>query len=283
MSASNQNLFTDTDIIRIATEELQSVIVPYIESVKQEYFVTTKDVAFDPNQLSYVIPQRATGNKLRDVSLITPQGSITNLPYVAPELLKSTWAYTPLPFGYYPKDTKIVLLLSTILGTASYSSVRMDYFRRPNVLCRTSDAGMIVAINRSSGEVTLNSAPTTWTTSTLFDSINGSPPFQSKGDDLAITDISGFILTFVSIPSDLVVGDYISEANTSPIAQVPVECHRLLEALTAARMLQYMGDPGYVAAQQQAQAQKNDLIQVLSPRVDGAPAKIPIRSRLWFY
>ncbi len=281
MEASNQNLFQDADIVRIANEELQSVLVPYIESIKQEYFVKLADIAFDSTKSDYEIPSRATGNKLRDLALIDQLGNITNLPYIAPENLKSSWAFTPVFFGFYPQDTHVHLLLSNGISPASYAFLRLWYFRRPNTLCEVGQSGKVLAIDRGSGVVSLDSAPTTWTDSTTFDAISGVPPFQSKGDDLTISAISGFDLTFDAIPASLAVGDYIAEANESPIAQVPVECHRVLETLTAARMLQYSGDPSFSVMQQQADAEKRDLIQVMSPRVDGAPAKIPLRNRLW--
>lgn len=281
MEASNQNLLSDDDIIRIASEELQSVILPYIESVKGEYFVKNQDQTFVQGTSTYTLPQRSTGSKLRDVCLIDFQGNEINLPYINPEDLKSSWAYSALQFGFYPRDNSIVLILGNLAAIGNYQFVRMIYFRRPNTLCAVADAGQILSINRITNEITLDSAPTTWTTSTTFDIIQSIPTFNSHGDDLTITNISGFVLTFASIPSDVSVGDYVSEANTSPIPQIPVECHRLLEALTAARMLQYMGDPSFQVFQAQAEAQKRDLIQVLSPRVDGSPRKIPLRNSLW--
>src|SRR5260221_13162710 len=74
---------------------------------------------------------------------------------------------------------------------------------------------------------------------------------------------------------------YLCTANFAPIAQVPVKCQRLLESLTAARILQYSGDPSFQVFQAQAEQEKKDLINVLSPRIDGSPRKIPIRNRLW--
>jgi hypothetical protein len=281
MTADNQNTFSDTDIVRIASEELQSVLVPYIESVKQEYFVVQNNQAFVQGTVNYTMPTRATGMKLRDVMLIDNMGNQVNLPYINPENMKMSWAYAPYQFGFYPEDNHVVLTLGNLIGAANYSYVRMNYFRRPNTLCITSLAGQVLSIDTNTNEVTLDSAPTTWTTATTFDAVNSMPPFQSRGEDLTISNIAGFVLTFDTLPTGLSVGDWVSEANFSPIAQIPVECLRVLETLTAARLLQYSGDPAWQVFQAQADAQKKDLIQVLSPRVDGAPAKIPMRNRLW--
>jgi len=281
MNASNQNTVTDADIVRIASEELQSVLIPYINSVKQEYWVTKKDAPFVQGQTNYEVPQRASGSKFRDVCLVDAQGNEILLNYIQPEDLKSSWAYSPYQFGFYPQDNNIVLVLGNLIGAANYSFVRLLYFRRPNQLCLTSAAGQVTAINTSTNEVTLSFVPPSWAITDTFDCIASAPPFSSHGDDQSITAISGFILTFTSLPSALVVGDWVSLANTSPIPQLPVEAHRILESLTAARILQYTGDPAYAVFQAQAESEKKDLIQVLAPRVNGSPAKFPLRNRLW--
>jgi hypothetical protein len=281
MNADNQNLITDSNVVRIASEELQSVIIPYITSVKQEYWVTVKDDPFVQGQVNYEVPQRASGAKYRDVCLVDNQGNEVLLNYIQPEDMKSSWAYAPYQFGFYPQDNHIVLVLGNLLGAANYSYVRLTYFRRPNQLCTTDEAGQVVSINSTTKEVTLSFAPSAWTTADTFDCIASAPPFSSHGDDQTVTAINGFILTFTSIPTNLTVGDWVSLANTSPIPQIPVEAHRLLETLTAARVLQYMGDPAYQVAQAQAEDIKRNMIQVLAPRVDGSPAKLPLRNRLW--
>lgn len=284
MTASNQNLFQDSDIVRFASEELQAVILPFIESVKGEYLVNIQDVAFVTGTKNYTIPQRATGTKLRDVCLLDPQGNEVNLPYLNPEDLKSSWYATSL-FGCYPQGDQIVIVLGNFTGAGNYSSVRMFYFRRPNTLCTTGsggNAGQVVSFDPVAKTITLDFAPTTWTTSTQFDIINSLPPFQSRIDNATITNISGFVLTFTNaLPSGLSVGDWVSEANFSPIPQIPVECHRLLETLTAARMLQYAGDPSFQVFQAQAEAQKKDLNFILNPRIDGVARKMPLYNPLW--
>lgn len=285
MNASNQNLLTDSDIIRIASEELQGTVLPYIESVKGEYFVTTQDLPFVNGQSRYTIPQRATGTKLRDVCLVTNQNTEVLLNYINPEDMKSSWQYAPYQFGFYPQDDEIVIVLGNLAGSGNYSYIRMFYFRRPNTLCATGssgNAGQVLSFDPTAKTITLDFAPTTWTTSTQFDIINSMPPFQSRVDNASITNIAGFVLTFTdALPTGLSVGDWVSEANFSPIPQIPVECHRLLEALTAARILQYTGDPAFSVMQSLADSMKRDLMTILSPRVEGSPRKIPIRNRLW--
>lgn len=281
MNASNQNTFTDADMIRIASEELQSVLIPFIESVKGEYWVQIQDIPFVQGQKNYTMPDRATGTKLRDVCLVDNQGNEVLLNNINIEDMKSSWAYAPYQFGFYLQDNQVVLVLGNLIGSGNYNAVRMKYFRRPNTLISTTQAGKILNINTGTNEVTLDFAPSTWTSSTLFDCINSMSPFQSRVDNQTITGIAGFVLTFTSLPTGLSVGDWVSEANFSPIPQIPVEAHRLLEILTAARILQYSGDPSFAVFQQEAEQAKRDLIQVISPRVDGSPRKIPIRNRLW--
>jgi hypothetical protein len=282
MNANNQNLFLDADMVRIASEELQTVLIPFIESVKGEYWVKYQDIPFVQGTTLYTLPTRATGTKLRDVCLLDMQQNEVLLNYINLEDMKSSWAYAPYQFGFYPQDNQIKLVLGNLVGSGNYAYVRMRYFRRPNTLINTDQAGQVININTGTNEVTLSYVPpTTWTTATKFDAINSMPPFDSHGDDLTITNISGFVLTFTTIPASLSIGDWVSEANFSPIPQIPVEAHRLLEILTAARILQYSGDPSFQVFQAEAEQAKKDLFQVLSPRIDGSPRKIPIRNRLW--
>lgn len=285
MAADNQNLLQDADIVRIASEEMQSVLVPYIESIKGEYFVNIENQTWVASQTDYTMPQRATGTKLRDVCLIDGQGNEVNLPQINPEDIKASWSYAPWYFGFYPQGDRIVLFLGNSVGGGNYTYVRMFYFRRPNTLTTfgaSGNAAQILSFDANALTITVDLSPTTWTSSTTFDIINNFPPFQSKGDDLAVTSVAGNVLTMsAALPSTLKVGDYIAEANFSPVAQIPVECQLVLETLTSARCLQYMGDPAFQVFQQQAEDQKRNLIQVLSPRVDGSPQKLPLRNRLW--
>lgn len=285
MSASNQNLLQDIDMVRIASEEIQSVLIPYIESIKGEYFVKNLDTPFIQGVTTYLMPQRATGMKLRDVCLVDNQGSEVLLNYINPEDLKSSWAYAPYQFGFYPKDNSVVLVLGNLVGSGNYSFVRLIFFRRPNTLClqgATGEAATILNVNYGLNQITVDLAPATWTNATTFDLINNMPPFQSFGDDTIPTTVVGNVVTFVApLPLGLIPGMFLCTANFAPIAQVPVECQRLLESLTAARILQYSGDPSFQVFQAQAEQEKKDLINVLSPRIDGSPRKIPIRNRLW--
>jgi hypothetical protein len=285
MTASNQNLFEDSDIVRFASEELQAVVLPFMESVKGEYFVAIEDQTFVQGTTNYTMPQRATGTKLRDVCLLDQQGNEINLPYINPEDLKSSW-YAPSLFGFYPQGDQIVIVLGNLQAVGNYASVRMKYFRRPNVLCTTGsggNAGQVVSFDTVAKTITLDFAPTTWTSTTEFDIVNSLPPFQSRVDNATLSGApAGFVLSFTdALPTGLRVGDWVSEANFSPIPQIPVECHRLLETLTAARMLQYAGDPSFQVFQAQAEQQKKDLFFVLNPRIGGAARKMPLRNPLW--
>src|SRR5207244_1920246 len=155
-------------------------------------------------QLAYTIPQRAIGTKLRDALLLDFQSNPVLLKYINPEDLKSSWAYAPYQFGFYPQDNQIVLVLGNLVTPiGNYQTVQLKYFRRPNTLCTTDastgNAGQITAINTGTKEVTLTTVPTAWTTSTTFDVVNSLPPFQSRVDDQTISAINGFILTFTSL------------------------------------------------------------------------------------
>ena len=64
----NQNTFTEDDILRFANAEMKSSMVPSVLQYHEEYFVYRIDVPLISGRKKYAIPDRAIGQKFRDVS-----------------------------------------------------------------------------------------------------------------------------------------------------------------------------------------------------------------------
>ena len=80
----------------------------------------------------------------------------------------------------------------------------------------------------------------------------------------------------LSDTSDYAVGDYVALANQSPVPQLPDEWMMLLRFYTLRRIqiaAGYMQDAG--ATQMLIQEKEQDLISLISPRLDGQPNIIP--------
>lgn len=276
LSPTSQNTFTTDQFIQVLSEEMMTNLVPILDSVSEEYFVTNYDYAFDPSVSVYAIPPRAVAGKLRDVVFVDNNGLEIKIPRLRPELIKTmAFTFTVNPWGFYLRDNSVVLYLSTNASATAtaYPTLRLKYLRRPNILTSSANCGQILSIN--SNTVTLSAAGSTWTASDTFDIISNSPNFVSRGDDLAVTAINGFDVTFSALPSSAAVGDWVALANYAPIPQIPVEAHLILAQYGAAKVLEAMGDfEGMGAALQKAETMKAQFLQLITPRVDGSPISL---------
>lgn len=278
---SSQQTFTQDGFIQVLSEEMMTNIVPLMDSVSEEYFVTNKDLTFDPNQSVYQIPPRAVGGKLRDVVFVDNMNNEINLPRLRPEDIKTRSQfirYQPAPWGFYIKDNAVNLFLGQTPNTqAGYPILRLKYFRRPNILTAAANAAQITGI--VGNMVTVTAIPSAWSTANTFDVIDGVPGFTSHGDDLTINLIMGTSITFDSLPSSVAVGDWVALANYSPIPQIPPEAHLLLAQYGAAKVLEAMGDiAGMSAALGKAEQMKAQFLMIITPRVEGSVIKLVSRS-----
>lgn len=279
---TNQNLFLDSDFVKILSDGLIDTVLPMIMSVREDYFLTYQDTLVGAGVSSLNIPVRAVGGKLKDVVFVDP--STGNATEDLPRLSYADISlYQPADYikmrGFYVEGDKVKFFPPDI---AEGKTVRLYYFRRPSRLVEVSATGKVVAINTTTKEVQLNNVPTTWTTSTELDVIEGVPPFKSLADDVNVTLIAGFVLTFLTLPTGLAVGDYIAEAMESPIPQIPFEAFGYLDQLGAVKVIEAVGTTEEVQKHAaMAQALEKKLFTMLTPRVDNAPQKIVSRNGLF--
>jgi hypothetical protein len=120
--------------------------------------------------------------------------------------------------------------------------------------------------------VTVVAVPSGMTTSTPLDVVRGRPGFDVLVADATPTNVTGTTITFGAgvLPSDTAVGDFVCFAEESPFPQVPAEAHPLLAQMTAADLLEALGDTeALAAAQAKVAAEKESVKNLLSSRIDG--------------
>lgn len=290
---SVQQLFSDSDLLTIMTFEMASKIYPLIDNQTEEYFVTYDDQVYNPAQMSYQIPSRTLAGKLRAVSFVDPNNNEIRIPRLRPEDIMSNvnatgLAINPALWGFYIKNNKIVLYLSSVNGaTSNYQYLRLRFIRQPNQLVLTSDCGQVT--NIAGNVVTVNAVPSAFSTTQAYDMISNIPNFDALQDDSVCTNISSNMMTFSSLPKDelgndtLKVGDWICLSGQSPVAQIPFDPgYNLLLQLAAAKCLEIHGDvQGYNVAMSQAADMKNYFISVLTPRVDGNVIRLTTPNSLY--
>ena len=151
---TDQNTYTDQDILDILNEELDIFGIPHLLRNYEEYLVYYEDLSLVAGQVEYSIPYRAVGNKLRDLSLVNKNsdGDILDIEEMSRINLDEISDYdSGLGFSnkngvFYLRNNKVVLVDNS---TEDYSHIRMWFYLRPNSLVEESKAATITAIDTS--------------------------------------------------------------------------------------------------------------------------------------
>lgn len=142
----SQRTFTETDILAFLNQELLISQVPDIMTFHEEYFVHSQDIPLVSNQRRYPVPERAIGQKLRDIFYVDDNGNLFEMVRVNPDD-KAYWqwnnANTNSAYIYYLEGNDVVLApFSPPNPTNPTGSLRVSYFLRPNQLVPNDEAAI---------------------------------------------------------------------------------------------------------------------------------------------
>lgn len=269
---TGQTTFETDDVLLMADEILCDDLVPDIMSVREEFFVFSKDLTITANQGEYDIPARAVGMIVREIK-IKKGTTLSDLPRIEPEDVDTTETGSPREF--YLKDNKIVLHPTP---DRTENTLVVSFYLRPGKHVETSAAGLITAIDTSTNVVTVSSIPATWATGNVFDLIKQDGGQQPRAIDLTSTLVSGSTITLPSLPTGLAVGDYVALAGETPLPYVLPEFRSVLEQGAAAQILSNMNQPGGEKAEAKYKAMRESRIKLLTPRVHGEDRVIMARN-----
>ena len=274
-SPTNQNTFTQANRLQMITEEMESNIFPSIFNLYEEYYVTQTTQALTVNQAGYRLPARAYNSQLREVKLVNSSGNYRDLPRIEIEdIYRVTQA--GLPEYFYLRGNKLFLLPPPAGAT---ESLLMEYSVAPGISVLPSASAIITAINTSTNVLSFSSIPSTFTTGVTMDFIRGTGEHEHIGIDYTNTLVSGTDVTFLSLPDDLVVGDYVSLQGESSLIQCPTVYRNVLAQYVAARILMDSGQPGGQDAFAKAEKMKMEAEEQMAPRVAGASKTF---SKSWY-
>lgn len=171
MIPTNQQTFKPADFLRFANEEMLIGVVPLVEQFHEEYFIFEEAVNIIQNQISYEIPYRATGNRLRSVYIIDSNDNRYPLTRVSADDLEYYVGngYGQSIYGFYVANNCINLLNGA--SQDSDSRLLFSYYMRPNQLVEetrvtrvntvvpTANLSLVCpsAINTTTDVVTINS------------------------------------------------------------------------------------------------------------------------------
>lgn len=223
---TSNSLFSNDNFLTFLNREQLTTIVPLLNKVNEEYFITEKDYSITANQANYRIPKRAVVSQLRDIQLISANGTVTKLTRLYEDNRSST---NNGERGYYIKGNEILLSPTPI---QSVDTLRMIYMRRPSSFVLPSACAQIISIDTVLNQVVVSSLPSTMATSTVIDFVQADSPYDLLTMDSSIVSVSGTTLSFASLPSDLAVNDYICLAGQSCVPMIPQELVPLLVQVT---------------------------------------------------
>ena len=273
---TSQNLFTSTDIIDMINEELQNRIIPYIMSVREDYYLTYDEYTIDGTFNSLDIPSNAIGNKINQISVYSGNINdefIGNIARLTVSQLSNGFS------GYYLEGNKIKFYPN--LQYQNLYKLRIYYYRRPSEVVAITDCGLINTVNTNTS-IVCDTLPATITTGSSIDIVNNNQPWDTLSRLTAGTvNLQTIDLTDTT---NISVGNYVALRNKSPYAQVPQDVIPLLIQAVVVRMLEYMGDSQGLQNSMLTYAQmESDNRALISPRVDNQPKKIVNSNRLRNY
>ena len=260
---TNQNTYSQAELLAIADEITSTDIVPAIMSCREDYFVHTSTIPVVANQALYDLPARSVNASLREIKL-TNSDRNKNLVRVEIENLHSN--VTGNPHGFYFKGSNLGLYPTPSSDTGS---IQYDFYLGPGSLVLPSASAIIASINTSTNIVSFSSLPATFTTGTVFDFVSAKGEQNYREISQTSTLVSGTDVTFSALPTGLSVGDYVTLEGTSPLLQMPTIFRYVLAQGVAAQILMSTGQSGAGDAFQLFQKLLTDAVETISPRVHG--------------
>ena len=262
----SQNLYTSDDIISILNEELQNRIVPWITSLREDYFL--EEVEYDTGEsiTEFEIPRSSIGGKIKSVS-------VWNNDKMSYPLIKTDEnTLFDSRNGYRIENNKVKLYITKIVS----GKIKISYYKRPNEIIDYTKAGLITSV--SSGTITVATMPAEITSGSDVDVSCGETPFEVKFSGEATNGVNTYS---ISDTSGISVGDYVSLKGKSIFAQIPQEVIPLLCQAATLRMMEYSGDyNAFQAALATYQQMESDSRNLLVPKVEFPTKKILGRLRL---
>ena len=277
-----QPRFSQSDILALANEEQQSLVVPMIVALREEFFVSRETLSITAGDFGFRIPERAIGRTLREIQYRNQTGGtlVYDLPRIS---IEDSYGFTNLgsgtPNGFMVEGDTIRLLPTP----SSDGEVVLFMLRKPSSLVLTSRTAVVTAVGTNT--ITLSKVPSNLTIGSKIDITDNKPAYPLVYKDLTITNISGVVITVSGFTGTALSGvdanDVVSTALETSIVQLPDEAAIVLIHATAVRVLEALSIPDQMKiAEDKLQQKIRACREILSPRVEGSVPKIIQRDGL---
>jgi hypothetical protein len=274
--AASSFRFDDTDLLAMADEEIQDVIIPMILRLHSDRLLYTEVQQVVANKKSYTMPYRAIGGQLRELFF---QDDLLN-PTLTRDLRLYDYTYgvqvtTPgNPLGFYFSSNTVNLVPTP---NSNYGYLNFTYPIQHNSLVLSSAVAVVQSVDFITGEVTLTGLPpSTFSASVYCDFIQANPRCNPRilSFDKQILGINNQILSFNSsdIPDELVAGDRVTLAGQTDTLLLPDECYKYLSKAIELKIIEAQKDlQAYTAFKPQLNELRRIMENILTPRITGEP------------
>lgn len=270
---TSQQLFTVPKLVTMLNDELQTRIVPFLMSMREEWYVTEIDYTSDGSTTEYTIPSDAVGQKLRNVTIWENGKMMNDVQRLDPDALYDA------VFGFYIKNNKIIFYP---VAPANNKVIRISYFKRSNELVETTEAGQISLV--AGNDLTLAlTPPTDFIIGASVQVVSHVSPFPIILTT-TIANVAGSVITLTDTPTDVSIGDWLCTEGEAVFPNIPSELVPALAQAVAVKCLAALGDTeGMQIAQNEYNQIEFSARATLSPKVDGAPKKVFNRRQIGRY
>lgn len=275
---ADSTTYQDEDIFDIMNVEVSQGLLSTIMSLNEEHMVEHIDIPYDGGN-TFKIPERAVGNKLRDVAYLRG-GNVYELSRVSLEELSD---YNN-DFGsdyadiFYVEGDSIKFVTNNIQA----DTIRVYFYMSPNDIVDEDECGKIATITDNGDGTTtftLSNFPSDFTNNFTMDFVGSNVPNKIKAYDIIPVSSNKNLKTVTfnteDLPDTILPNDYICPQYTSPFLNMPAEMHPLLAQRAAIFILEALGDTeGFQVASKRLEMMETSIQTVLEDRVEGAPQKI---------
>lgn len=284
----SQNTFQSADITIIADEELLLRLVSDIMSVREDFFLRSKQTSITANIDHYTIPKRAVGNSIKALWYVDTNSKYSLLQRIDVDEKNQYDSTGTAPEAFYLEGDEVVLVPCPSI---TQGSIEFSYYGKPNRLAETADCCQITNVSSAAGTTTFT-VDTDLTASLSvgdkIDIVSSVSPFLLWADDVAITAITTTTIAVATTDVDDANGtvepqtnDYICPAGYSNIPMIPEEFHPVLAQMVACRLLGSLGDLNkQAAAKAELLDMRREALKLIKNRVESTPDLVNQRNGL---
>lgn len=290
---TDSSTYQDEDILNILNEEVTQGLLSTIMSLNEEHMVTHEDFASTSTLASngLKIPERAVGNKLRDIAYLRGNNYYEVSRITLEELsdYRNNQEDYNIDLCYVEGDT-----VKFVTNELNADTIRMYFYMLPNEIVSEDQCGQIFSITDNGDDtttLTLVDFPDNFTNLPIMDMVSNKVPNKILKYDITPISVNRnsktVTLNTSDIPNGLSKNDYLCEQFTSPFLNMPSEMHPLLAQRAAVFILEALGDTeGLRNAMMRLEKMETSIQTILEDRVEGAPQKInprhsPLKQTFW--